>query len=83
MGLNSPYFFSLCLTSANPPFGGAEDDAVKQNFPAEFRTSETADLFLVLMMHLLKDKGRCGVVLPDGFMFGDGVKATIKKKLQS
>lgn len=66
---------------ANPPFGGAEDDAVKQNFPAEFRTSETADLFLVLMMHLLKDKGRCGVVLPDGFMFGDGVKAAIKKRM--
>lgn len=65
---------------ANPPFGGAEDDAVKQNFPAEFRTSETADLFLVLMMYLLKDKGRCGVVLPDGFMFGDGVKAAIKKE---
>lgn len=66
---------------ANPPFGGAEDDAVKQNFPAEFRTSETADLFLVLMMYLLKDKGRCGVVLPDGFMFGDGVKAAIKKRM--
>lgn len=66
---------------ANPPFGGAEDDAVKQNFPAEFRTSETADLFLVLMMNLLKDKGRCGVVLPDGFMFGDGVKAAIKKRM--
>ena len=66
---------------ANPPFGGAEDDAVKQNFPAEFSTSETADLFLVLMMYLLKDKGRCGVVLPDGFMFGDGVKAAIKKRM--
>lgn len=66
---------------ANPPFGGAEDDAVKQNFPAEFRTSETADLFLVLMMYLLKDKGRCGVVLPDGFMFGDGVKVAIKKRM--
>lgn len=65
----------------NPPFGGAEDEAIKQNVPAEFRTSETADLFLVLIMHLLKDKGRCGIVLPDGFMFGDGVKATIKKKM--
>lgn len=66
---------------ANPPFGGAEDAAVKQNFPAEFQTSETADLFMALIMHLLKDKGRAGVVLPDGFMFGDGVKATIKEKL--
>lgn len=65
----------------NPPFGGAEDEAIKQNVPAEYRTSETADLFLVLIMHLLKDKGRCGIVLPDGFMFGDGVKAVIKKKM--
>ena len=65
----------------NPPFGGAEDAAVKQNFPSEFQTSETADLFMALIMNLLKDRGRCGVVLPDGFMFGDGVKATIKEKL--
>ena len=66
---------------ANPPFGGAEDKSVKNNFPSEFQTSETADLFMALIMHLLKDKGRCGIVLPDGFMFGDGVKATIKEKL--
>ena len=69
----------------NPPFGGAEDAAVKQNFPAEFQTSETADLFLALIMNLLKDHGRCGVVLPDGFMFGtepdSKVKKTIKEKL--
>lgn len=81
MGLNSPYFFSLCLTSANPPFGGAEDAAIKQNFPGDMQTSETADLFMALIMNLLKDHGRAGVVLPDGFMFGDGVKATIKEKL--
>lgn len=66
---------------ANPPFGGAEDAAVKKNFPGEFQTSETADLFMVLIMRLLKDQGRAGVVLPDGFMFGDGVKATIKERL--
>ena len=66
---------------ANPPFGGAEDEAIKQNVPLEYKTSETADLFLVLFMYLLKDKGRAGIVLPDGFMFGDGVKATIKKRL--
>ncbi len=66
---------------ANPPFGGAEDKSVKNNFPTEFQTSETADLFMALIMHLLKDKGRAGVVLPDGFMFGDGVKLNIKKKL--
>lgn len=66
---------------ANPPFGGSEDAIVKKNFPSDFQTSETADLFLVLMMYLLKDKGRCGVVLPDGFMFGDGIKNNIKAKL--
>lgn len=70
---------------ANPPFGGAEDKSVKNNFPSEFQTSETADLFMALIMHLLKDKGRCGIVLPDGFMFGiapdNKVKETIKEKL--
>lgn len=65
----------------NPPFGGAEDTTIKKNFPTEVQTSETADLFMALIMNLLKDRGRCGVVLPDGFMFGDGVKATIKDKL--
>ncbi len=66
---------------ANPPFGGSEDAIIKKNFPSEVQTSETADLFLVLMMHLLKDKGRCGIVLPDSFMFDGGVKNTIKQKL--
>lgn len=66
---------------ANPPFGGAEDDGIKDNFPAEFRTSETADLFLVLIMKLLKTGGRCGIVMPDGFISGDGTKAAIKKRL--
>ena len=65
----------------NPPFGGAEDNNIKENFPAEFRTSETADLFLVLIMKLLKSGGRCGIVLPDGFIFGDGVKVAIKKRM--
>ena len=66
---------------ANPPFGGAVKDGVEKNFPAEFRTRETADLFLVLFMHLLKPNGRCGIVLPDGSLFGEGVKTAIKKKL--
>ena len=65
----------------NPPFGGAEEKAISQSVPAELRNSETADLFLVHMMALLKDGGRCGLVLPDGFLFGTGVKAAIKKKL--
>ena len=66
---------------ANPPFGGNEDITIKENFPKKYQTSETADLFLVLMMTLLKDGGRCGIVLPDGFMFGDGAKNTIKQEL--
>lgn len=66
---------------ANPPFGGMEEDGIETNFPAAFRTRETADLFLVLIMHLLKDGGRAAVVLPDGFLFGEGIKSRIKEKL--
>lgn len=66
---------------ANPPFGGAEEAAISSNVPAKYKTSETADLFMVLIMYLLKDQGRAGVVLPDGFMFGDGVKNNIKERL--
>jgi type I restriction enzyme M protein len=65
----------------NPPFGGAEEKAISQSVSAELRNTETADLFLVHIMALLKDGGRCGMVLPDGFLFGTGVKAAIKKKL--
>lgn len=65
----------------NPPFGGTEEPGIENNFPADIRTRETADLFLVLIINLLKDKGRCAVVLPDGSLFGEGVKTTIKKKL--
>ena len=65
----------------NPPFGGTEEDGIESNFPSEFRTRETADLFLVLVMELLKDGGRAAVVLPDGTLFGDGIKTRIKKKL--
>lgn len=66
---------------ANPPFGGMEEDGIETNFPATFRTRETADLFLVLIMQLLKDGGRAAVVLPDGFLFGEGIKSRIKEKL--
>lgn len=65
----------------NPPFGGIEEDGIETNFPEKFRTKETADLFMVLLMYLLKDGGRAGIVLPDGFLFGDGVKNAIKEKL--
>jgi type I restriction enzyme M protein len=65
----------------NPPFGGMEEDGIEANFPAEFRTRETADLFLVLIMKLLKAGGRAGLVLPDGTLFGEGVKTRIKEAL--
>ena len=65
----------------NPPFGGMEEDGIENNFPLEFRTRETADLFLVLIVELLKPGGRAAVVLPDGTLFGEGVKTRIKERL--
>ncbi len=65
----------------NPPFGGQEEDGIENNFPSAFRTRETADLFLVLILRLLKDGGRAAIVLPDGTLFGEGVKTRIKEKL--
>lgn len=65
----------------NPPFGGMEEDGIENNFPATYRTRETADLFLVFIMHLLKEGGRAGMVLPDGSLFGEGVKTRIKERL--
>lgn len=65
----------------NPPFGGMEEDGIENNFPADYRTRETADLFLVLIIHLLKKRGRGALVLPDGTLFGDGIKARVKQKL--
>ncbi|MEQ1933683.1 MAG: N-6 DNA methylase [Fimbriimonadaceae bacterium] len=67
----------------NPPFGGMEDDGVGNDYPSDIRTRETADMFLVLIVKkLLNDKGgRGAVVLPDGTLFGEGVKAKVKKLL--
>lgn len=65
----------------NPPFGGVEEAGVEQNFPRSVRTRETADLFLVLIMRLLKPGGRAGLVLPDGTLFGEGAKTRIKEQL--
>jgi type I restriction enzyme M protein len=65
----------------NPPFGGMEEDGIENNFPATFRTRETADLFLVLIIHLLKEGGRGAIVLPDGTLFGEGMKTRMKEKL--
>ena len=66
----------------NPPFGGMEEDGIENNFLAKHKTRETADLFMALIMHLLKhNTGRAAVVLPDGFLFGEGVKTTLKREL--
>ena len=66
----------------NPPFGGMEEDGIESNFLKKYQTRETADLFMALIMHLLKqDTGRAAVVLPDGFLFGEGVKTTLKHEL--
>lgn len=69
-----------CIT-ANPPFGGKEEDGIEDNFPSWGRTRETADLFLQLFVRLLKPGGRAGIVLPDGTLFGGGVKTRIKQHL--
>jgi type I restriction enzyme M protein len=72
----------LDTIAMNPPFGGATDAATAKNFKQEYRSSETADLFMVLIMQRLAENGRAGVVLPDGFLFGtDGPKFAIKKRL--
>lgn len=68
----------------NPPYGGSEKEAVKNNFPADLRSSETADLFMDVIMYRLKKNGRCAVIIPDGFLFGtDNAKVAIKTKLFS
>lgn len=66
---------------ANPPFGARIADGVETNFPGTYRCKESADLFVILMLQLLKPKGRCAIVLPDGSITGDGVKARIREKL--
>jgi len=65
----------------NPPFGGIEENGIETNFPQAYRTRETADLFLLLIMTLLEDGGRAALVLPDGTLFGSGVKTSLKEKL--
>jgi type I restriction enzyme M protein len=65
----------------NPPFGGEEEKSIQSNFPAGMQTAETAWLFLQLVIRQLKDGGRCGIVVPNSILFGDGVGARIKKEL--
>jgi len=69
------------IVVTNPPFGGMEEDGIERGFPSEFQTRETADLFLVLVMELLRKGGRAAIVLPDGTLFGEGIKTRIKEKL--
>lgn len=66
---------------ANPPFGGIVANNNQKNFPQNYRTKESADLFLVLMVHLLKKGGRAGIVLPDGSLTGGGIKERVRQKL--
>ncbi|HRG48269.1 MAG TPA: N-6 DNA methylase [Leptospiraceae bacterium] len=69
------------IIEANPPFGGIVANGNESNFPLTYRTKESADLFLILMIHLLKQGGRAGIVLPDGSLTGDGVKQRVRQKL--
>jgi len=66
---------------ANPPFGASVTDGVQDNFPMSYRTTESADLFLLLMVRYLHEGGRAAIVLPDGSLTGDGVKARIRQHL--
>lgn len=66
---------------ANPPFGASIADGVETNFPATYRCKESADLFVILMLRLLKPNGRAAIVLPDNSITGDGVKYRIREKL--
>lgn len=69
------------VIATNPPFGGMEEDGIENNFPSHLRTRETADLFMALIIKLLRAHGRAAVVLPDGFLFGEGTKSTLKRQL--
>jgi type I restriction enzyme M protein len=69
------------IVLTNPPFGGREEDGIESNFPKQFQTRETADLFLALIIRLLRPGGRVGMVLPDGSMFGEGIKTRLKEHL--
>lgn len=70
------------VIAMNPPYGGSTQSNIKTNFPMEMRSSETADLFMVLIMYRLKKGGRAAVIIPDGFLFGtDNAKLAIRAKL--
>lgn len=69
------------IITTNPPFGATVQEGIENNFPQKFRTKETTDLFLYLIIRLLKPNGRAAVVLPDGSLFGEGVRARLRQHL--
>ena len=74
--------YKLDVIAMNPPYGGSTQSNIKSNFPMDMRSSETADLFMVLIMYRLKKGGRAAVIIPDGFLFGaDNAKLAIRAKL--
>lgn len=79
---NWPLDEAVDCVITNPPFGGMEDEGVGSDYPSDLRTRETSDMFITLIVEkLLRDGGRGAVVLPDGFLFGEGIKSRIKKLL--
>lgn len=70
------------IIAMNPPYGGAEQKEIQNHFPQSYRSSETADLFMAVIMSRLSQRGKAAVVLPDGFLFGnDNAKINLKKRL--
>ena len=70
------------VIAMNPPYGGVTTAAELTNFPAQFKTSETAVLFIAYITKRLKQNGRAGVIIPDGFLFGnDGASVEVKRVL--
>ena len=66
----------------NPPYGGTEEKIIQSNFPTELQTSETADLFVALILYRLKQNGRVGIILPDNFLFGnENSQKALKERL--
>jgi type I restriction enzyme M protein len=70
------------VIAMNPPYGGVEQKSIQMNFPTDLQTSETADLFVALILYRLKQNGRCGIILPDNFLFGtENSQKNLKEKL--
>lgn len=72
------------IIAMNPPYGGVEQKNIQMNFPTELQTSETADLFVTTILYRLKQNGRCGIILPDNFLFGiENSQKALKEKLMN